>query len=192
MSDVERKELEGRYAARLLFSADTYFEFTKPLFERYDALSTGYSKEYGMLCEMLEEFKAYNDPAHIRYSTGTTKNIYYDFRLDYDKCASVVGKAEEKHRIPLLRCIFWDYALVWNLNKTDWRKNTWIGPVNKYGMDYKRAKERKLQSCLPLEGPEGPVCKIAINDPVALWKRVAEEIRKDYPDYTPSWEKNNG
>lgn len=187
MDKAEKKELEGRYAAKMRHSADTYYEFTKGKYEKYDALGTGYSKEYEIMCELLEEFKTYNDPLHKRFLNGTELKKYPDFQLDFKKPEAMCKKAKEDGRIPLLRCFFWDYEVAWDLNKTDWRNAAWNRETTTSGIEYERGTEISLQAHLPLDGPQGPVYKVPMNNPEEFWQSVAAEIKKDYPDYSPSW-----
>lgn len=196
MKFIEKKELEGRYAAYKRHSGDTYYHFTDWGFERYDAETTGFSLDYEIMNEAIEEYKAYNDREYLRYSTGLTTSAYTkaysNYQIDYDKCAAVTEEAEKRHRRPQLTCFFRDYEMTWDLLITDeWRYDTEIVPVNQRGYDYGAKKENKLQSFLPLDGPHGPIRKTPIEDPDRFWDEVAEEIKKDHPDYTPSWIKNN-
>ena len=187
MDKGDKKELEGRYALALIHSWDTYYEFTKPKYKRYDALSTGFSQEEGILSENVVDVKTYNDPKHLRFSTGTTAKIYPDFQFDYYKGDDMVRVAAIDNRRPLLECIFWDYVMAWDLNITDWRSTAEKRDTNKCGIDYGGQKEKALQAHLPLSGKQGPIWKIPTN-PEELWPRVIQEIRKTYPDYIPSWE----
>lgn len=191
MKWTKRKELEGRYAALELLGKNTRYAFTEPEFERYDALLSGYSTEGELLTTGVEEYKTYNDPQHPRWSTGTTTKIYYDFHLDYDKCEAVYYEGQSQGGTSLITSYFMDYIITWDLNKTDWSGNTSMLPVNKYGWNHGAEKEEKLQSCLPLDvdTPGGPVRKIPMPKPEEFWPHIAELIKKDHPDYTPSWEK---
>lgn len=186
MSKSEKKELEGRYAAALLNSGCTYYVFTKPKYQVFDAYSTGFSSDGEILAEGVNEFKAYNDPVYKRYSTGTTEKVYSDFRLDYAKCENLAREAAKDNRRPLLECFFWDCYMVWDLNKTDWKRKTVFGAVNKHGTDYGK-KENSLLASLPLDGDQGPIYRKDI-DPETLWPYVASVIKAHHDDYTPSWE----
>ena len=191
MNWIARKELEGRYAALELLGNNTRYAFTEPEFERYDALLSGYSSEGDLLATGVEEYKTYNDPQHPRWSTGTTTKVYDDFHLDYDKCEAVYHEGESRGGTAYITSYFMDYLMTWDLNKTNWSGNTCMLPVNKYGWKHGAETENKLQSCLPLKVgvPGGPVRKIPMPKPEEFWPHIAELIKKDHPDYTPSWEK---
>lgn len=194
----QKKELEGRYAVKKLFPTRQY-EFTEYKYEFFDAFSTG-------VCLCIEEIKTYNDPEHPRYHDRTGKGAKIkDFMIDYMKCLlatqqamnmsydkGVSNKGDERgrrpqpHRQPLLIGIFWDMVCIWDLDKTKWEDTAEWREVNKKGGEYGE-KEWQLMAHLPIEGPEGPIYKKTMNNPEEFWKEVAEEIKKDYPDYTPSW-----
>lgn len=170
MTEIERKELLGRYAAKIA-TPGIKREFTA-LNERYDALATG-------LTPLVEEYKAYNDPKHPR---PHNHHGYTDFQVDYSKCIAVKKAALNMYRDPLLEVFFSDYLYVWNLNRTDWEKTgKWIYG-NKNGTSYGE-KEYDLQAFFKFGNvnENGIVYKWEIPD--GFWERVIEAIRKDYPDF---------
>ena len=166
------KELEGRYGMKCMIPKYPY-DFTKPKFKTYDALSTGKTDE------LVEEIKTYNDPAHPRYHdrTGSGKKID-DYKLDYAKPYNVKKEAMNLGRIPLLCVFFTDVFVIWDLNKAEWEKEIDWDYGNKYGTNYGE-KEWDLKTRLFFDKDKGMIMSVPI--PADFWDTVRKEINKNYP-----------
>ena len=146
---AELREIVGRGMIAHLAEESPYSViFTKDTYDKIDGKMSKVNEDR-TIDRYIIEIKAFytidNQRNADKYNEGT-------YMIDHEKCRYMCEDArKDNYSIkPLLIGLFSDGMYIWDLRKTDWRKNAEWRNCNKEGVDYGE-KEISFVTHLPLE-----------------------------------------
>jgi hypothetical protein len=146
---VELRELVGRGMVKHLTKESPYSViFTEDVYNKIDGKMSKVNEDR-TIDRYIIEIKAYytidNQRKADKHNEGT-------FMIDHEKCRYMCEDATKDNysKKPLLIGLFSDGMYIWDLRKTDWRKNAEWRPCEKKGVKHGE-KELSFVTHLPLE-----------------------------------------